>query len=118
MNDPRNDFENFFDADNHPSMNIITPPPAMLLQAVVRIVATNPQWYRDRTLRLLISSGLSQLTSHVTESIEAGKEPEITLTESALCMMIAERLDSSRRFASDEENRLFPATKMKQDNED
>lgn len=118
MNEPRNDFENFFDADDHPSMKMVSPPPSVVLEALIRIVGLNPQWYRDKTLRMIVSGGLTHLTEQLSKTIENGEKPPITLGESCLCMVLAERLDSTRRFASEEEEKMFPPSGIQQDNEE
>lgn len=118
MNEPRNDFENFFSDEEHPAMHLAKPTPRMLLEALVRLVGLNPTWYRDPQMRLMICGGLATLTDHVSENISRGEEPEITLTESAFCMVLAERIESSKRFASEDESKLFPPMKgHPQDNE-
>ena len=118
MSNPRNDFDTFFEDDDHPAMHLAQPTPAMLLEAVIRIVGMKPTWYRDPQLRLLVASGLSQLTAHLEDSIKSGTKPEIDLAASAFCMMVAERIESTKRFASPEEDNLFPRMKgHPQDNE-
>ena len=59
MSNPRNDFESFFEDDDHPAMHLAQPTPAMLLEAVIRVVGLKPTWYRDPQLRLLVAGGLS-----------------------------------------------------------
>lgn len=118
MSDPRNDFESFFEDDDHPAMHLAQPTPAMLLEAVIRVVGLKPTWYRDPQLRLLVAGGLSGITAHLEESIEKGFKAEIDLVGSAFCMMVAERIESSKRFASPEEDKLYPRMKgHPQDNE-
>lgn len=108
MSNPRNDFDNFFEDDDHPAMHLAQPTPAMLLEAVIRVVGLKPTWYRDPQLRLLVAGGLSGITAHLEESIKSGITPEIDLVGSAFCMMVAERIESTKRFASPEENKLYP----------
>ena len=118
MSDPRNDFESFFEDENHPAMHLAQPTPAMLLEAVIRVVGLKPTWYRDPQLRLLVAGGLSGITAHLEESIKKGFKAEIDLVGSAFCMMVAERIESSKRFASPEEDKLYPRMKgHPQDNE-
>ena len=111
MSSPRNDFENFFEDDDHPAMNLAQPTPAMLLDAIIRIVGMQPTWYRNPQMRLLVAGGLAQLTAHIEDSIKSGSKPEIDLPASAFCMVLAERIESSKRFASPEEDKLFPRMK-------
>lgn len=108
MSDPRNDFESFFEDENHPAMHLAKPTPAMLLEAVIRVVGLKPTWYRDPQLRLLVAGGLSGITAHLEESIKSGITPEIDLVGSAFCMMVAERIESTKRFASPDEDKLYP----------
>ena len=118
MSNPRNDFDSFFEDDDHPAMHLAQPTPAMLLEAVIRVVGLKPTWYRDPQLRLLVAGGLAQLTAHLEDSIKSGIKPEIDLAASAFCMVVAERIESTKRFASPEEDKLFPRMKgHPQDNE-
>jgi len=118
VSNPRNDFESFFEDDDHPAMHLAQPTPAMLLEAVIRVVGLKPTWYRDPQLRLLVAGGLSGITAHLEESITKGIQPEVDLVGSAFCMMVAERLESSKRFASPDEDKLYPRMKgHPQDNE-
>jgi hypothetical protein len=118
MSEPRNDFENFFEDDDHPAMHLAQPTPAMLLEAVIRVVGLQPLWYRNPQLRLLVAGGLAGITTHLEESIKSGIKPEIDLAASAFCMMVAERIESTKRFASEEEDKLYPRMKgHPQDNE-
>ena len=118
MNEPRNDFQDFFEEDDHPAMNLAKPTPRMLLEALVRLVGLNPTWYRNPHMRLMVCAGLASITEHIEQQIREGVEPEVTLTESAFCMVLAERIESSKRFASEDESRLYPQMKdHPQDNE-
>lgn len=118
MSNPRNDFDNFFEDDDHPAMHLAQPTPAMLLEAVIRVVGLKPTWYRDPHLRLLVAGGLSGITTHLEESIKSGITPEVDLVGSAFCMMVAERIESTKRFASPDEDKLYPRMKdHPQDNE-
>ncbi len=118
MSNPRNDFESFFEDDDHPAMHLAQPTPAMLLEAVIRVVGLKPTWYRDPQLRLLVAGGLSGITAHLEESIKKGIQPEVDLVGSAFCMMVAERIESTKRFASPDEDKMYPRMKgHPQDNE-
>lgn len=118
MNEPRNDFQDFFEEDDHPAMNLAKPTPRMLLEALVRLVGLNPTWYRNAHMRLMVCGGLASITDNISEAIQRGEEPEITLNESAFCMVLAERIESSKRFANEDEMKLYPPMKgHPQDNE-
>lgn len=105
---PRNDFDNFFSDKEHPAMNMIKPTPEMVLQAMIRIVGVKPTWYRDPMLRLMVVKGLSFLTLDLETSVEKGDKPSLDLVGAAFCMVLAERIESTKRFASPEEEDLSP----------
>ena len=118
MTNPRNDFDGFFEDDDHPAMHLAQPTPHMILEAVIRIVGLKPLWYRDPQLRLMVASGLSQLTANLEKNIKEGTKPDFTLGECAFCMVLAERIESTKRFASEDEDKLFPRMEgHQQDNE-
>ena len=108
MSNPRNDFDTFFEDDDHPAMHLAPPTPAMLLEAVIRIVGMQPTWYRNPQLRLLVAGGLAGITTHIEDCVKSGVKPDFTLGECAFCMVLAERIESTKRFASPEENKLYP----------
>ena len=108
MNEPRNDFDGFFEDDDHPAMHLAKPTPRMLLDALVRLVGLNPTWYRNAHMRLMVCGGLASITEAVEKAIREETEPEISLAESAFCMVLAERIESSKRFAGEDEDNLYP----------
>lgn len=119
MNNPPNNFENLFDNEDHPAIHKIKrPSPEMIVSALIQLVGHNPQWYRDQTLRMMVANGVACITEHIAGFVNRGEKPDMDILVGCFCMILAERLDSSRRFASQEEKDLYPPSDLKQDNED
>jgi len=115
---PKNDFDNFFNDNEHPALNLVKPTSKAVMEALIRLVGLRPLWYRDPTLRLMVVKGLDFLTQELHAAIERGEKPDIDLMGAAFCMVLAERIESSKRFAAPEEEKWSP--KMEdhpQDNE-
>lgn len=119
MSNPNNNFENFFSDDNAPAMHKMQKPSTeAIMKAVIQLVGMNPQWYRDQALRMMVANGIGHISTYLENQIAAGKKPEVDINVACLCMVLAERLETSRRFASEEEKEMYPSSDLKQDNED
>ena len=105
---PHNDFDNFFTDEQHPAMHLAKPTPEAVLEALIRVVGLRPLWYRDPTLRLMVVKGLDFLTQELHAALERGEKPAVDLIGAAFCMVLAERIESSKRFASPEEEKWSP----------
>ena len=104
-----NQFEGFFENDNHPAMKMVIPNVSRVIETLMMICGQNHQFYKDASLRLLICGGLDMCEKHIIKVRDEGKTPDIHVGYAAFMMLLADRMvDSYDDYAGDKERELFP----------
>lgn len=108
MNNPQDNFADFFTAKNHPAMETFAPTPVQIIEALMMLCSHDPKWYEKPSLRMMVAGGMAKVTDYIADEMEAGRRPDIHVGYAAFMMLLSDRLTTSREFASDEELENFP----------
>ena len=108
MNNPQNNFADFFSNKNHPAIETFAPTPVQIIEALMMLCSQDPKWYENPSLRLMVAGGMAKVTDYIADEMEAGRRPDIHVGYAAFMMLLSDRLVSSREFASEEELENFP----------
>jgi hypothetical protein len=105
----KNQFEGFFENENHAAMSFNIPTTSQVIEALMMICGQNHQFYKDASLRLIICGGLDMCEKHIIKTRDEGKVPDIHVGYAAFMMLLADRMvDSYDDYAGDKERELFP----------
>jgi len=104
-----NQFEGFFDNENHPAMSFNVPSTSQIIETLMMICGQNHQFYKDEGIRLIICGGLDVLEKHIIKARDEGRDPGIHVGYAAFMMLLSDRMvDSYDDYASDKEREVFP----------
>ncbi len=104
-----NQFEGFFDNENHPAMSFNVPSTSQVIETMMMICGQNHQFYKDPSVRLIICGGLDMCEKYIIKCRDEGKVPDIHVGYAAFMMLLSDRMvDSYDDYASDKEREVFP----------
>ena len=104
-----NQFEGFFENENHHAMSFNTPSTSQIIETMMMICGQNHQFYKDESIRLIVCGGLDMCEKHIIKARDEGRTPDIHVGYAAFLMLLSDRMvDSYDDYASDKERELFP----------
>jgi hypothetical protein len=108
MNNPQDNFADFFSSKNHPALETFAPTPVQIIEALMMLCSQDPKWYEKPALRMMVSGGMAKVTDYIADEMEAGRRPDIHVGYAAFMMLLSDRIMTSREFASQEELENYP----------
>ena len=104
-----NQFEGFFENENHPAMKMVEPTPSQVIETLMMLCGQNHEFYKDSSLRLILCGGLSYVENYIIKMRDEGRVPDIHVGYAAFMMLLSDRMvDSYDDYAGDKERELFP----------
>lgn len=114
-----NKFKGFFNDPSH-AMESFTPRPETLLNGLLAICGSNPLWYKDAKLRLMVASCLSKLSDAVRAEMESSGQSKIQIDPFMAAFIVSMNelsIVTLDEYGTDEERECFPRN-LHDENED
>ena len=107
MNNPNNNFDNFFN-DPSSAAHKFRPNPAQVVEALMIITSQNHGWYKEPELRLMVLMTLAKLGQELEEKQMKEGSIDLPVHAAAFLMLLGDFAVATRQYASQVEIDKFP----------
>ena len=113
MNNPNNNFGNFFNMDEEIDPTLIEqyrPSLSDVIRSLIELTSTNPMFYKNANLRMAVCAGVLYATQELGKCKEQGIQPKnVSVGDAAFMMLLGDMLSMTYdEFAGDLERQHFP----------